>query len=564
MDRDEQLARLLDQLAEQSRLGRLLDVETVLSGNPELKSELRELWATMVLADDFASFTGNLDALTVDSSVTASARTSLSSPIAGSIGDFELLEEIGRGGMGVVYRARQTSLGRIVALKMILRGGLASANDVARFRAEAEAAAQLSHPNIVRVYEVGEHDSQPYFSMQLVEGTTLAQRLQQGPLPPRIAAELLVPVCRAIHEAHQNGVLHRDLKPSNILIDQTGRAFVTDFGLAKRIPRPEEVAGQAANASTLTHSGAIVGTPGYMAPEQAAGQRGEVGAGTDVYSLGALLYAMLTGRAPFHAATALDTVLMVLEQEPVPARMLNPASDTELGLIAMKCLQKPQDLRYETAQELADDLQAWLDGDPISPRSSQFSQILSRAFRETHHASLLENWGLLWMLHSLVVLVLCLVTNYMQWRDAAADNPSRWPYLLLWCLGLSLWAVTFYGLRKRSGPVTFVERQIVHIWAGSMIASMLLYVVEWLLALKILSLCPVIALLSGMVFLAKASMLSGKFYAQAAALFLTGVVMAWIQSSEDLPNVSISLYGVIAGAAFFIPGLKYYRQRIRR
>ena len=466
--------------------------------------------------------------------------------------------------MGVVYRARQMSLGRTVALKMILQGGLASDSDVARFRAEAEAAAQLSHPNIVPVYEVGEHAGQPYFSMQLVEGTTLAQRLQQGPLAPREAAELLVPICRAIHAAHRNGVLHRDLKPSNILIDQTGRGFVTDFGLAKRIPRPEDEAGKSSHDMALTFTGAIVGTPGYMAPEQAAGPRGEVSRETDVYSLGALLYAMLTGKAPFHAATAVDTVLMVLEQEPVPVRILNSTSDVELGLIAMKCLQKPQDLRYETAGQLADDIQSWLDGDPISARSSQLSQVLSRAFRETHHASLLENWGLLWILHSLVVLVLCLVTNFMQWRDASVANPSRWPYLWLWCFGLSLWAVIFYGLRKRSGPVSFVERQIVHIWAGSMISSMLLYAVEWQLGLKILSLCPVIALLSGMVFLAKAGMLSGKFYVQSAALFLTGAVMAWIQNSETLPNVSISLYGAVTAICFLIPGMKYYRQRLRR
>ena len=562
MDRDEQLAEILDQLAGQSRSGRMPDLESVVLEHPELEAELRELWATMVLAEDFASFSGVLDTLTRGD--TTEDSQSVSVPVPGQVGDYEPVEEIGRGGMGVVYRARQTSLGRTVALKMILRGGLASAADVARFRSEAESAARLSHPNIVPVYEVGEHDGQPYFSMQLVEGTTLAQRLQEGPMSPREAAELLTPICRAIHEAHKNGVLHRDLKPSNILIDETGRAFVTDFGLAKRIQSSEAIDGDSLSLTTLTHSGAIVGTPSYMAPEQAAGQRGEISAATDVYSLGALLYAMLTGRAPFQAATPLDTVLMVLEQDPVPARMLNPVADTDLELIAMKCLQKPQDLRYDDAGHLADDLQAWLDGDPISARSSQFTQVLSRAFRETHHASLLENWGLLWMWHSLVVLVLCVVTNFMQWQDADTESPSRWPYLALWCVGLSVWAAIFYSLRKRSGPVTFVERQIVHIWAGSMIASMLLYAVEWLLDLKILSLSPCIALVSGMVFLAKASMLSGKFYAQAAALFLSGVAMAWIQNSDSLPNFSISIYGLVAGASFFLPGLKYHRQRVRR
>ncbi|MDA0591236.1 MAG: serine/threonine-protein kinase, partial [Planctomycetota bacterium] len=424
MDRDEQLAQLLDQLAGQSQAGRMPDLEAVVREHPDLELELRELWATMVLAEDFASFSGELNNLTDGASPVQSGWEPSTAPIPGRIGDYEPVEEIGRGGMGVVYRARQTSLGRTVALKMILRGGLAAASDVARFRAEAESAARLNHANIVPVYEVGEHEGQPYFSMQLVEGTTLRERLQRGPLRAREAAELLVPICRAIHNAHQNGVLHRDLKPSNILIDKAGRAFVTDFGLAKRIPRSEGVDGDSLSLTTLTHSGAIVGTPSYMAPEQAAGQRGDISAATDVYSLGALLYAMLTGRAPFQAATPLDTVLMVLEQDPVPPRVLNPTADADLELIAMKCLQKPQDLRYDDAAAMADDLQAWLDGDPISARSSQFTQILSRALRETHHASLLENWGLLWMLHSLIVLVLCVVTNVMQWRDAESDNPS--------------------------------------------------------------------------------------------------------------------------------------------
>jgi eukaryotic-like serine/threonine-protein kinase len=569
IDRDERLAELLEQLAKESRDGRQPNLETVVLQNSDLELELRELWATMILAEDFASFSQVIDGINdageeTSTHVESAARSD--APLLEPFDDYEPVIEIGRGGMGVVYRARQSSLDRQVALKMILRGALASPEDVARFQAEAEAAARLNHPNIVQVYEVGEHLGQPYFSMQHVEGTTLSRKIAEGPLPSREAARLIIPVCRGVAEAHRNGVLHRDLKPSNILIDEDGRPFVTDFGLAKRIPPSGQLRDDddaTPDVETLTNSGEIIGTPSYMAPEQAAGQRGQIGEASDVYSLGAILYAMLTGRPPFQAASPVDTILMVLEQEPVPPRVLNPGADSDLEMIAMKCLQKPTDLRYQDAASLADDLEAWINHETISARSSQFTDVLSRAFRETHHASVLENWGILWMLHSAVVLVLCLLTNVLQWRDAADGTSSRWPYMSIWCLGLGVWAIIFYNLRRRAGPVTFVERQIVHVWAGSMIVSTLLYFVEWQMGLAVLQLSPVIGLISGMVFLVKASLLNGRFYIQAAALFITGGVMAVIPQT-NLPDFSISLYGVVAGLSFFLPGLKYYRQRAAR
>ncbi|MHC4875900.1 MAG: serine/threonine-protein kinase [Planctomycetota bacterium] len=562
MTNDDRLLELLDQLAKEARSGRQADVDAVVRENPDLEQDIRELWATMLLVEDFASFSGELDALTGGETHALRTAAATGVPDSDRIGEYELQEELGRGGMGVVYRATQTSLGRTVALKMILRGTLASETDVARFRKEAEAAAALSHPNIVQVFEVGEHDGQPFFSMQHVDGMTLAQRLADGPLSGKEAVELLLPVCRAVAEAHAQGLLHRDLKPSNILISSSGQPYVTDFGLAKQIGG-EQPAGEANALTTLTQSGAILGTPSYMAPEQAAGRRGEVSEATDIYSLGAILYAMLTGRPPFQAANPFDTVMMVLEQDPVPPRALNPKADSDLEMIALKCLQKPTDLRYANVSALADDLEAWKNHESISARSSQFTQVLSRAFRETHHAAVLENWGLLWMWHSLVVLSLCLITNALQWRDSMSDSPSRWPYMTLWCVGITVWAFIFYNLRRRSGPVTFIERQIVHVWAGSMISSMLLFFVEWQLGLRVLMLSPVIALVSGMVFLVKASLLDGRFYFQAAILFATAGAMTFIQSSS-LPDVSISLYGFVSGLSFFIPGLKYYRQRIRR
>jgi len=572
MTRDEQLAELLDTLAGESRAGRMPDLEAVIREHPDLAGELRELWATLILAEDFGSLSGELaltglaghgDAGVAVGDAAIEAESGLRGRLPEAVDGYELISELGRGGMGVVYRARQLNPGRTVALKMILRGELASAADVARFRTEAAAAGRLSHPHIVPVFEVGEHQGQPFFSMPLIEGTTLARRLADGPLTSRDVAELLLPICRAVAESHRGGVLHRDLKPSNILIDQSGRPFVTDFGLARWLETgtaPVAADGSDPVPPSLTHSGAILGTPGYMAPEQAAGRRGVVGPATDVYSLGAILYAMLTGRPPFQAASPVDTVLMVLEQEPVLPRVLNPKADPDLEMVAMKCLQKPADLRYASADALADDLQAWLNHEPVAARSSHLTQVISRAFRETHHASVLQNWGLLWILHSAVVLVLCLVTNLLQWRDAGDVDASRWPYLSLWCVGLSVWAAIFYSLRRRAGPVTFVERQIVHVWAGSMIASMLLYAVEWLLNLRVLTLSPVISLVSGMVFLVKASLLDGRFYVQAVTLFLTGVLMAVIPRL-DVPDFSITLYGVVSGLSFLVPGVKYYRQR---
>ncbi len=560
--RDEQLFNLLEQLVASSRDGRMPDFKAVTREHPELDAELRELWATAMLAADFGS------AMVVSSSEVGVAVAS-ENPSIGSfhktmtlrrLGDFDIESELGRGGMGVVYKARQLSLNRQVALKMILPGRLATSADVARFRAEAEAAGKLKHPHLVAVYEVGEIDGQPYFIMPLVEGTTLAKRLADGPLPPREAAELLIPVCRAVAEAHRHGILHRDLKPSNILIDHSGQPFVTDFGLAKRLTQANHdstlSANELANLSSLTATGAVLGTPSYMAPEQAAGQRGEIGPASDVYSLGAVLYVMLTGRPPFQAASPVDTLLMVLEQDPILPRVLNPNADPDLELIALKCLQKPSDLRYVSADALADDLQAFLAHEPISARSSHFSQILSRAFRETHHAVVLQNWGLLWMWHSVVVFVMSVLTNCMLLGGVT----SRWPYVGVWGVLLGLWAACFWGLRRRAGPITFVERQIAHTWAGSMIASVLMYVVEAAMNLPVLSLSPILGLISGMVFLVKAGILSGAFYVQAALMFLTGVVMA-LMPHWPIPDLRIALFGAMSGLCFFVPGWKYHRQR---
>jgi eukaryotic-like serine/threonine-protein kinase len=273
-------------------------------------------------------------------------------------GDYEVVREIARGGMGVVFQARQLSLNRPVALKMILAGQLADDVDVKRFYTEAEAAANLDHPGIVPIYEVGQHEGQHHFSMGFVEGQSLSHRLADGPLPPREAAELIGSVCEAIEFAHQHGVIHRDLKPANILLDKNGNPRVTDFGLGKRIE----------GDSGLTGSGQIMGTPRYMPPEQAGGSRGDVGPAADVYALGATLYALITGRPPFQAATPLDTVLLVVEAEPVPPSRLVPRLPRDLDTVCLKCLGKDPGRRYTSARLLGEELAHWLRGEPLSAR----------------------------------------------------------------------------------------------------------------------------------------------------------------------------------------------------
>ncbi len=275
-----------------------------------------------------------------------------------SFGAYELLEEIARGGMGVVYRARQKTLNRVVALKMILSGQFASKQEILRFRSEAEAAANLRHPNIVAIYETGEHDGHPFFSMDYIEGRNLAEIVRDGPLPSRRAARYVQVISEAIHYAHGQGTLHRDLKPSNVLIDAHDQPRITDFGLAKRVR----------GDFGLTVTGQILGSPNFMPPEQTGGKQAKLGPHSDVYGIGAILYHLLTGRPPFQAETIDQILSQLRETEPVSPRLLNPSVPRDLETICLKCLEKEPTKRYATAQALADELRRFLKDEPIQAR----------------------------------------------------------------------------------------------------------------------------------------------------------------------------------------------------
>src|ERR1700736_897102 len=273
-------------------------------------------------------------------------------------GDYELLQEIGRGSQGVVYRARQKSLNRTVALKIIACGHWASQPHLKRFRREAEAAASLNHPGIVPIYEVGERDGACYFSMGFVEGGQLDAIASQEPMSLRRAAELIAKLARVVHYAHEHGILHRDIKPGNILLDATGEPHLSDFGLARLVE----------TESTVTQTRDVMGTPSYMAPEQAAGDNAAISSATDVYGLGAVLYQLLTGHPPFAGETSYETIKLLLDTEPRQPRLWSRKIDRDLSTICLKCLEKDPKRRYSSALALAEDLERWLKHEPILAR----------------------------------------------------------------------------------------------------------------------------------------------------------------------------------------------------
>src|SRR5436189_212940 len=306
------------------------------------------------------SSAGSLDELSRDNAKPTSGvkEAVRAATMLGELGDYELLEEIGRGAQGVVFRARQKSLNRVVALKVIGLGQWATKAHLRRFRLEAEAAASLDHPCIVPIYEVGEREGACYFSMKFVEGGQLDEVVKHAPISIRQAAELIAKVARTVHYAHEHGILHRDIKPGNILLDTKGEPQLTDFGLARLVEAE----------STITRTREALGTPSYMAPEQAAGEYTKLSNATDVYGLGAVLYQLLTDHPPFAGGTTYETIKLLLDTEPRQPRLLNPKIDRDLNIICLKCLEKDPKRRYPSALALAEDLEHWLKHEPIRAR----------------------------------------------------------------------------------------------------------------------------------------------------------------------------------------------------
>jgi len=431
---------------------------------------------------------------------------------------YEILEVIGHGGMGVVYKARQLGLNRLVALKMILAGVNASPQDLARFRSEAEAVAQLQHPSILQIYEIGEQNGCPFLALEYVGGGSLAEHLNGTPVGPRQAAELVLALARAVHHAHEKGIVHRDLKPANVLLQPDGAPKIADFGLAKRV----------AEANTAhTQTGTILGSPSYMSPEQAAGHTDQIGPPTDVYALGVILYELLTGRPPFKGATILETIDQVREHDPVPPRFLQPKSPRDLETICLKCLEKSPRRRYATAADLAADLRGFLHDEPISAQSLTVLDQVARTISHHSFDDRFRGFANQLLLFSPFPLVVHLVAHFVFRQQ---------PYyplamvLTTSTLVLALLPVVIYmSVHSLQKWPAWQRRHFITMrtanWFGLVLALAIVLVSVPLDSPYIVMVYPIWATVSAMCFLAHATEV-GMYFVVGAFLCVAAVIMA--------------------------------------
>jgi predicted Ser/Thr protein kinase len=428
-------------------------------------------------------------------------------------GEYELLEEIGRGGMGVVYKARQVGLNRLVALKMILAGEHASEASLRRFRVEAEAAARLQHEGVVRVYDVGHEAGRPYLVMEYVEGGSLKDRLDGTPWPCRQAAQLVERLAGIIHAAHENRIVHRDLTPANVLLTPQGQVKVTDFGLARLI---DEVGAR-------TQTGDVLGTPSYMAPEQARGQSKYVGPPADVWALGAILYELLTGRPPFRGATTMDTLLQVIGDKPVPARLLNSRIDRDLDTVCLKCLEKDPAKRYASAAALAEDLGRYRDGRSVRARPPGWADAVVRGL-----GSLSEQFEhTLWAKISLAAALIGLAFHLTVYWLVHTRQPAELWWLTVGTGWVLLGGAFAYYLGPRRHTLTRAEAQVLTLWGGHLLGTVVLWVALGAPFDRSLltTFYPAYAVLTGLMMLVQGSIYWGRFYLVGLAYFALALVM---------------------------------------
>ncbi|HLW66554.1 MAG TPA: bifunctional serine/threonine protein kinase/MFS transporter [Gemmataceae bacterium] len=486
---------------------------------------------------------------------------------------FDVLEELGRGGMGVVYKARQVGLNRLVAIKMILGGEHAGEQDRERFRTEAEAIARLQHPNIVQIYEIGDHHGTPFVVLEFCDDGSLSHKLRGTPLPAAEAAEIIEALASGMQHAHQHGIIHRDLKPGNILLSRLAQVSggvvsgewsekdtrptthhspltfhqpkITDFGLAKKLDAAE---GQ-------TRTGAIMGTPSYMSPEQAAGRK-DIGPAADIYSLGALLYECLTGRPPFRAHNELETITQVLERAPLPPHLLNPNVPHDLETICLKCLQKDPAKRYASAGELADDLQRWRNGESIHARSFNLLEMVASNLRRSQYDVQFAAWGSMLLGFAMVLLVGTAATSMVL--------ALEWHHEVQWIWGihvimLVVMSVIFFFSRKEGfWPTTTAERQLWVLLGGFVGTCLILGVSDWLLATEArphhpLAMYPRFAVVSGFLFLVLASSYWGECYIFGGLFWALAVLMSFY------PKWSAVEFGLLWTAALLVIGLHLRR-----
>ncbi|MGC1274046.1 MAG: serine/threonine-protein kinase [Planctomycetaceae bacterium] len=558
---DDLLDELLALCLEAERLGVPIDRSTLLARHPDLAEELA------------AFLDGNEQFKRLAAPLRDAGPAGAAGPAAHSndtddgclrLGKYRLIRELGRGGMGVVYEAWQEGVNRPVAVKVISAGPFATAEELKRFRTEAEAAANLSHPGLVPIYEVDVCDGRPFYSMELVEGQSLADLAASGPVPYEKAAGLVASIAEALDYAHQRGVVHRDLKPANVLIDVRGRPRVTDFGLAKRLERGDGGGGETGDGATrtfiprspvssdpppLTRTGAVLGTPAYMAPEQAAGKR-TVGPAADVYGLGAILYHLLTGRPPFKAPSAINTLQLVIDGRLEPVRQLRADVPRDLAIITETCLQREPSDRYRTAAAVADDLRRYLAGEPIQAGGISVWGRLTRVVGQSRHVSHFRLWGRAIVAFGIIVFLAHLVMHLID-RAGVTD---WWVFLPP---RLAMFALLVGVLRwSRSGsllPRDAVERLVWVVWTAYLLAFGAAGLVTAAAGGEHVGVYPFAAVLAGMAFFTLGCHVWGACYLVGLAFFAAAPLLVL------MPDYAVLGFGVLWGLSLTSLGLRYQR-----